>query len=397
MIKIAHIITGLHTGGAEKMLTKLLANIDKERFSGRVYCLVPPKLGAAPIQALGVPLETLGMQRDRPNPFALLRLGKLLRENPPDLVQTWMYHADLIGGFAAKLSNLRAPVVWNIRHSTFEAGSTRKRTMYVAKVCATVSHWLPDTIVCCSQASERIHSDLGYDAEKIRVIPNGFDLSQFRPDPVARKEVRAELGIPENATVIGRFGRFDPQKDYETFIKAAARLRQSRPDARFVLCGFDIDANNAAVGSWLDAAGIRDACHLLGYRHDAARVINALDLATSSSAYGEAFPNVLGEAMACEVPCVTTDVGDSAFIVGDTGTIVQPRDPNALADAWDAMLAKGPDHLHELGRLARQRVEQKFSIREVVRAYENTYEAVVAKHSGTSGRHIGTVAARKTA
>jgi glycosyltransferase involved in cell wall biosynthesis len=177
--------------------------------------------------------------------------------------------------------------------------------------------------------------------------------------------------------VIGRFGRFDPQKDYHTFVDAAARLHRLRPDVHFVLCGFDVDAANEVLASWIREAGVQDVCHLLGYRQDGPRVTAALDIATSSSAYGEAFPNVLGEAMACEVPCVATDIGDSSYIVGDTGLTVPPRNAGALANAWNGLLAQGPEHIRALGRRARQRVEEKFAIREVVRAYEDTYEAIL--------------------
>lgn len=384
MIQVAHVITGLDSGGAEKMLLKLLTHIDRERFSSSVYSLIPPGLGAAPIEALGVRLQTLRMRRDWPNPVSVLRLARMFRDSRPDLIQTWMYHADLVGGIAAKLAGVRAPVVWNIRHSTFDPAQTRRRTAQVARLCAAASHWLPDTIVCCSIAAQRVHSALGYSDAKIKVIPNGFDLSQFRPDPIARREVRDELGLPDAAPVVGRFGRFDPQKDYRTFIDAVALLHRRRPDVHFVLCGLDVDASNPLLGSWIDAAGVRSVCHLLGYRRDVARVIASIDIAASSSAYGEAFPNVLGEAMACEVPCVATDVGDSAYIVGDTGCIVPPRDPAALADAWDTQLARGPDHLRALGAAARRRVEEKFAIRGVVRAYEDTYEAIM--HSRAAGR-----------
>ena len=378
MIRVAHIITGLDTGGAERMLLKLLTHMDRERFSVRVYSLIPPERGGAPIEALGVPLETLGMRRDLPNPLAVLRLASLLRESRPNVIQTWMYHADLVGGIAAKLSGVGAPVVWNIRHSTFDPDQTRRRTTYVARLCAAASHWLPRIIVCCSLEARAVHAALGYRDSKIRVIPNGFDLSQFRADPVARKEVRDELGLSMTTPVIGRLGRFDPQKDYHGFVEAAALLHRRRPDVHFMLCGLNIDASNSALVGWINDAGIASVCHLLGYRRDAARVIAALDIAASSSSYGEAFPNVLAEAMACEVPCVATDVGDSAYIVGDAGSIVPPRNAVALADAWEAMLAKGPEHLRTLGNAARRRVEEKFSLPQVIRDYEDTYEALAA-------------------
>ena len=376
-INVAHVITGLDTGGAEKMLLKLLTHIDRDRFASRVYSLIPRALGAPPVEALGVPVESLEMRRDRPNPFRIFRLVRLLRENPPDLVQTWMYHADLVGGVAAKLAAIGAPVVWNIRHSTFDPALTRRRTAHVARVCAAASRWLPHTIVCCSVAARHVHAALGYRDAKIRVIPNGFDLSSYRPDPAARRAVREELGVPLTAPVVGRVGRFDPQKDYRTFVDAAAQLHRRRPDVHFVLCGLNMDSLNQSLVECIESTGLQRVCHLIGYRRDVARINAAFDVAASSSAYGEAFPNVLAEAMACGVPCVATDVGDSAYIVGDTGSIVPPRNPAALADALDALLAKGPDHLRTLGQMARRRVEQNFAIEEVVRAYEDMYEAIV--------------------
>jgi glycosyltransferase involved in cell wall biosynthesis len=394
MIRVAHIITGLDTGGAERMLLKLLTHMDRARFSSRVYSLIPPGLGGAPIEALGVSLQTLGMRRDLPNPLAIVRLAGLLRENRPDVIQTWMYHADLVGGVAAKLSALGAPVVWNIRHSTFDPDQTRRRTAQVARICAVASRWVPHTIICCSIAAEHVHASLGYDESKIRVIPNGFDLSQFRPDPAARQDVRSQLGIPLDAPVIGRFGRFDPQKDYQGLVDAAARLHRSRPDVHFVLCGLNIDANNTALTGWIEDAGLTGVCHLLGYRRDVARVMAALDIAASSSSYGEAFPNVLAEAMACAVPCVATDVGDSAYIVGDAGTIVPPRDPAALAAALDAMLARPPEELRALSEAARRRVDEKFALPKVIRQYEDTYEAIV--NSRMASRRTAPVAMSAT-
>ncbi|HWF86438.1 MAG TPA: glycosyltransferase, partial [Vicinamibacterales bacterium] len=387
MIKVAHVINALSIGGAELMLLKLLTRIDRQSFEPRVYTLLSPagSIGDA-IRELGIPVRELGMTRGVPNPVRVLRLASWLRHDAPDLVQTWLYHADLVGGLAARCAAIGAPVVWNIRNSTLDAFSSRPRTFRVVKACASVSTWLPDAIICCSHNASSLHAAVGYARQKLTVIPNGFDLATFRPNPAARAAIRHELGIPDRAPVIGVIGRFDPQKDFRTFVDAAGRLHAILPEAHFVLCGHDVDRTNRELMQWVDTAGVALSSHLLGERTDVADVDAALDLATSSSAYGEAFPNAVGEAMACAVPCVVTDVGDSARIVGDTGRVVPPRDPPALAAAWLDLLTLGDEQRRDIGRRARQRVADSFSIDTVVRAYEDTYRRVLAIRTQAKAR-----------
>jgi len=383
MITVAHVITGLGQGGAETMLLKLLRQTDRTQFSMRVVSLLaPPGPIAERIEALGIPVVALGIGRQVPNPAGLWRLASILRDARPDLVQTWMYHGDLVGGLAAKLASIRLPVIWNIRQSNFDPNNSRRRTIQLARLCAMLSKRLPNRIICCSNVARRVHAAMGYDESKMQVIPNGFDLLAFRADPSARVALRTELGLPSDARLLGMVARFDPQKDHQTFVAAAQRLHARLPDVRYVLCGAGVDRGNAELTDWVDRAGLTGVCHLLGQRNDMARVNAALDLATLSSAYGEGFPNVLGEAMACEVPCVATDVGDSAHVIGDTGRVVPPRDPHALADAWGDLLAD-PSSLRALGKQARRRIVDNFSIARVTRAYETTYQSILASAVGS--------------
>lgn len=378
MISVAHVITGLRKNGAETMLFKLLQHTDRSQFSVRVFSLLaPPGPLADRIQALGIPVDALGISRGIPNPMAIWRLAGALRQMRPDVVQTWMYHADLVGGLAAKLASIRLPVLWNIRQSTFDPDHSRRRTVAVAKLCARLSRHLPHAIICCSETACRVHVDLGYDESKIQVIPNGFDPMAFQPDPEARTALRAELRLRADTPLIGMVARYDRQKDHQTFVAAAARLHSRMPNVHFVLCGNGVDQSNAELMGWVNGAGLTHTCHLLGERNDIARVTAALDLATLSSAYGEGFPNVLGEAMACEVPCVATDVGDSAHVVGDAGRIVPARDADALARVWGELLAAGDDERKALGQRARRRIVENFSISRVTHAYEGAYRSVV--------------------
>lgn len=336
-MKILHIVTSLSVGGAETVLARLV-----ERLRGESRQQVIALGGGGPIgdriAALGVPVETMAISKRAPNPLVIAKLAAAVRRFAPDVVQTWMYHADLVGGLAARLAGARA-VAWNIRNGDVSPGGTSRRTQAVMRACALLSGRVPSRIVSCSHRAMALHVAYGYERKRFVVIPNGFDLDRFRPDPSARADVRRELGIPVNAPIIGLVARADPQKNHSIFVAAAAELRRRRPDVHFLLVGRGASGDNVALLRRVEEAGIRPATHMLGERHDVPRLTAALDVSTLCSGQGEAFPNVLGEAMACEVPCVATDIGDAALIIGDTGRIVPPNDAEALACAWDELLS----------------------------------------------------------
>jgi glycosyltransferase involved in cell wall biosynthesis len=373
-LSVLYVITGLFGGGAELMLYRLLSRLDRTRFTPQVVSLLDHGPVSRKIQALGIPVRSLGIKRGIPNPAVVLRLAGWLRQDPPDMMQTWMYHADLVGGLAARLVG-NIPVAWGIRHSDLSSETSSRLTHLTVKTCALLSHWLPDRIVCCSEASRQVHTALGYAAEKMLVIPNGFDVETFRPNSGARASVRKGLAISEDAPIIGMVARFDPQKDHRTFIRAAQLLHRDRPDAYFLLCGNEMTWENQELAQWIDEAGLRTRCHLLGRRDDdIPNLTAALDIASLSSAYGEGFPNVVSEAMSCGVPCVVTDVGDAALIVGQTGIVVPRRNPEALAAAWRKMLEMGCEGRRHMGIAARQRIRERFDIAEVAGRYEHLFE-----------------------
>jgi glycosyltransferase involved in cell wall biosynthesis len=211
----------------------------------------------------------------------------------------------------------------------------------------------------------------------MEVIPNGFDLREFRPDPTARLSLRRELEIADDTLVIGMASRFHPQKDHFNFIQAAARLRANTANVHFVLCGRGVTGDNTQLAEWIAEAGIQAHCHLLGERRDTPRLFSAVDIATSSSV-SEAFPLAVGEAMACGTPCAVTNVGDSALIVGDTGKVVHPRDPAALAGAWRELIEAGPEVRRRLGTAARRRVQRHFDLSAIVERYQAIYAPLAA-------------------
>lgn len=369
--------TGLEVGGAEVMLYKLLSGIDQSVFNVSVISLLDIGRIGARIQELGIPVRALRMRVGTVRPTDVLRLVRWLREDRPDVVQTWMYHADLIGGLAAACAG-RIPTAWNIQNSTLDPGYSKRTTIWTARLCAWTSSWMPRRIVCCAEASRRVHVELGYAAARMTVIPNAFELDRFRPDPAARISVREELNVPPHTRLIGLVARYDPQKDHRTFVTAARLLHAELPDVHFVLVGHGVAPQNAELSRWLGDAGIAHRAHLLGHRDDISRLDAAFDLLTLTSAYGEGLPNVLGEAMACGVPCVVTDVGDSALVVGDTGLTVPVRAPQALADAWRQLLLEGPDRLAMRGRDARHRISAKYSLPATITQYEAMYRELAA-------------------
>jgi glycosyltransferase involved in cell wall biosynthesis len=372
--KILHIITSLDVGGAEAMLQKLVLSTDRSRFQPEVIALTGVGRIGRGIAASGVSVRDLRMSPGRPDPRAFGRLARWIHRARPDVVQTWMYHADLVGGVTAR-AVCDAPVIWGIRGS-FDPVKSKRHMVWTARACAALSTRIPREIVSCSSALAESHVRLGYDARRIRVIPNGFDTSAYRPDPAARAALRAELGIAPATPLVGHLARWDPQKDHVGFVEAALRVVRGSPDVHILMCGAGIDDRNEAVAAPIRRAGLDGRFHLLGPRDDIPRLTAALDVLVSSSIYGEGFPNVLGEAMACGVPCVTTDVGDSAIVVGDTGSVVAAHDSTALCSAIAEIVELDQPARAALGRAARERVEERFALPGVVDRFQSLYDEV---------------------
>ncbi len=359
------------------MLLKVLERLDRQRFSPHVISLTTMGELGPRIAALGITVEAVGMKSGLPSPSVFFRLVRMLKRVKPDVVHTWMYHADLLGGLAARLAGISA-IGWCIRNSDLDQEKTKFSTRAVVGLCALISHWLPSRILSCSENAMQVHVRCGYAPKKMVVVPNGFDLSRFKPDDDARKKVRTEMGIDVNTPLVGLIGRFDSQKNHAGFFVAAGVLHQQMPQVHFVLAGQGIDQSNAALTQAISQAGVIANTHLLGLRGDAPALMAALDVLVSSSSYGEAFPNVLGEAMACGVPCVVTDVGDSAYIVGDIGQVVAPGDMAGLAVAMKSVLSRSAVARRSLAGQARARVAENFEIVQVVKRYEAFFEDLAA-------------------
>jgi glycosyltransferase involved in cell wall biosynthesis len=376
-LRVIHIITSLRADGAQMMLYKLLAQMPPRRFESLVISLSDGGELAQEIIALGVPVCTLNMKPGTPSPTGLLRLVRAVREFQPDLLQGWMYHGNLAAQLAAFLSRW-PPVIWNIRGSHYRLRDEKKLTAAAIWLGGKLSG-LPTKIINNSSSSARAHEErFGYRADKRLLIPNGFDTDVFAPSIQARASIRAELALDDNAPLIALVARYHHVKDHAGFLRAAALVAKQCPHTHFVLAGKDVDRTNLNLRSTLHELGIESCVHLVGERRDMPKLLAAMDVVALSSR-SEGFPNVIGEAMACAVPCAVTDVGDATWLVGDTGRIASPNNPEALAAAIGELLQMRPTERRELGAKARQRVIEHFSLATIARQYEELYETSVVE------------------
>lgn len=373
-MKILHIIVGLGVGGAELMLKRLAeSHRHSTIYEHKIISLTTVGKVGLELRKLGVDVRSLEMGSVLDVPRVLWKLSRIIKLETPGIVQTWMYHADLLGGLAARFAGNRR-IVWGIRTTDVQAGGVRATTL-VRKVCAWLSSKIPHTIVCAADASRRAHITVGYDATRMTVVPNGFDLTRLVATPEQRVGLRQMCGFDDTHLVVGTLGRFNPAKDHANFVRAAGLVAQRHPEVRFLMVGRELTSDNAVLMHWIQQTGCADRFVLLGERADVAVCLSAMDIFGLSSRT-EGFPNVVGEAMAMGVPCVVTDVGDAAMLVADTGVVVPKEDSSALALGLGQLLMLEADVLHAQGQMARQRIVAEFTIMRARDRFEAVYQRV---------------------
>jgi asparagine synthase (glutamine-hydrolysing) len=357
--RILHVITGLRLGGAESVLVSLVT-APTRRHEHSVVSLIPGGYYAAVLRAKGVDVLELSMQPYRDAPGAIVQLSAEIRRIQPDVVQGWMYHANLVSLFGLQLSRRRSAtgLIWGIRCSDMTFGSDSLQTRAVVNAGAVLSR-SPDLLIANSHAGLRVHQATGYRTSRSLVIQNGIDTERFQPRPELRGVVRHELGIPDDAPVVIHVARVDPVKDHPSLLAALARL----PHVHALL-----------VGPGTDLLPNQSNVHRLGVRSDVPRLLAAGDLVISSS-LSEGFSNAIAEGMAAGLPVVATDVGDSSLIVGEAGMMVPPRDVAKLTRAIDA-LTTNPNRA-EMGRLARRTIVETHSLARSVNEFESVYDQML--------------------
>jgi glycosyltransferase involved in cell wall biosynthesis len=366
-MKIAHIITDLDTGGAEIMLHKLLSSLHDEALNSSVISLMGRGKITEQIEALGVKVETLDLgQGERPSWQTIKKLRQIMKAFNPDIVQGWMYHGNIAATVAVFLFDpirRKVKLFWNVRQTLYDINSEKIQTRWLI----ILGRWLsffPHSIIYNSNISAEQHCNVGYSVKKTKIIPNGFDLQKFKPDQQHRQQLREELGVAESVLLVGHISRLHPMKDHATLLRAIDRVVDSlsgiggKQEVLFLLIGHDVTSdlsNNLAI-------------RFLGERSDIPKIMSALDIVVSSSAWGEGFPNVIGEAMASEVPCVVTDIGDSAYIVGKYGRVCPMGDDQCIANSL-LQLIENKKERKTAGKQARKRIKENYSIDKINKEY----------------------------
>jgi len=369
----------MHIGGAENFLLKLVLALREERAAGFVISVAAGGGMARRFRDAGIELIELGLNGGADwwrLPRALHTIRAVVRRWRPDLIQGWMNHGNLAASFTRAIAAPTAQLVWGIRQTVYDIRSERFSTRVAIRLQSRISAGA-DAIVCNSHVGLEQHARLGFHEQRMKVIPNGFDSHKFLPRPDSRGLVRQSFGIAAGAFVVAMVARFHPMKDYRTFLEAVSLAVRDAPHLHALCIGRGVDAEGSGMHEWLTELGLSGHCTLLGERGDLDQLYHAVDVVCLTSVRGEGFPNVIGEAMSCSIPCIVTDVGDAARVVGTTGRVIEPRSPRAVADAILELLRMSLQARSELGARARERIVSEYSMSAVAGQYLATYASLV--------------------
>lgn len=380
-MRICHLINCLSVGGTERQLIGLVA-ARSVGIDASIVTLLDRDTLREQAAAAGARVRSLGLSAARPTPIALMRLAAIVREEKPDVVQSWLYYANAAATLVRPLAGGRWPLAWNLRQ-TVESLDAEGRALRLA---FRLNRWLsrrPEVVVSNSSRALDDHRRMGFRPRREVVIPNGLDLAGLAHGRAARTAARRAIGLRENDLAVGIAGRDHPHKDHLGFMEAMALVDRSLPPAdgerlRMVMIGRGVARDHARIPAAIERLGLGGRVLLLGQRLDLPSLYAAFDCFVSSSSTMEAFPNVVAEAMAAQVPVVATDVGECREIVGDAGRVVPPRDPAALAGAISSMLLLDQATRSQLGELGRARVQERYDMRQIARRYEQLWRELIA-------------------
>ncbi len=368
MTRVMHVLPGLAVGGTEMALLRLVGSTSG--IEHRVVTLTSHDALKSEFERLGVRVESLMMTRNPLSWVRVLKLRKLVRNFVPDVVQSWLYAADLSLVFAGAGKNVRR--IWNIRQSETRLVRGQLHIYVMQRIAALLSNMIPDTIVYCGEIAQLTHKQIGYSSAKVVVIPNGIDVDKYRSDEAAGAVIRQELGIANDAFVFGLVGRYDPLKNQQMLLSAFAALAERGQSSILVLAGRGIDDNNVDLVKLIQQHDLRDSVHLLGPRTDVPGILAMLDCHVLVST-SEGWPNVLAEAMASEVYCISTPVGDAETILGECGTVLKDYEPESLVTAMFDVMQMKREIRNSFASLARARVMAEYSLERFGQRYQQLY------------------------
>ena len=374
-LKILHVTSALTAGGAETVMYRLISQTNGVEHE--VICLGPREWYSSKLEERGIRVHHLEFQSVVSGFAGVRRLHRIIKSSDADLVQGWMYRGNILGGISSRLAG--KPVIWNIRCSSIDLLPAKSRAL--AYIGGILARWVPDLIMNCSAVSRQLHARIGYDSAAGTVIPNGYDPATFHPDDDGRAKLRGSLGVDEDCFLVGVFGRWDPNKAYPVFLRALRQLRKRDMPLRVLFVGIGLERSNPEFASLVDRSGCADIVEGFGYRSDIPELARAIDLHVLPS-LTEGFPNVVAETMLSGTPNVSTEVGDTKLIVGDTGWIVQPGNVEQLVEAMEAAYnewSTSPARWNERRNSACARIAENFSLDRMVDAYQKNWARVAGQ------------------
>ncbi|HKR37850.1 MAG TPA: glycosyltransferase [Steroidobacteraceae bacterium] len=376
-MKVLHVITSLSVGGAETMLRNVALGLDRQRYQSQVLSLTGKDPIGLELERAGVAVTALHGRAGLLLPGQFASARHALEAWQPDVIHAWMYHANVMAQWlAARQRGRHRPVLITSVRGALNSPRSQKRMLRLVRRVDALLSARAAAIIFNSHVAARQHVELGYAQKGVVVVPNGFDIERFRPRPELRARLRSEMQLGARVAV-GVVARFDPLKGHELFLRAVAEVTRRRDDCAYVLVGRGCDASNETLRHWIVQLGLKDRVVLLGERSDVSELVSALDFVVCPS-LSESFPNAVGEAMACGRPCIVTDVGDCAYLVGDTGWVVPPQDDAALAGAIERVAALSEQQRQVMGARARSRIEAQFALDRILAQYAAIYERALA-------------------
>ncbi len=365
MKKIVHIITGLGSGGAENMLYKLVTNMDRNLYNITVISLLDKGIIGSNLEEKNIEVIELNINKFK---YAIKSIKKArLTCKSADVIQTWMYHADLFGFLIAKIL-LKKKLIWGIRHGALEKGKDKKSTIIIAKINAMLSKYV-DQIVSCSNVSKIYHESIGY--KNMKVIPNGFDLKHFENNLKYAIQLKQKLCIKHDKKVLISVGRWNKAKNYPNLIKAINLLSKKRDDFICILVGSGL-IENEELTSLISNYGVDRYVKILGHRSDIPKVLAMADIFILHSDI-EGFSNSLGEAMLSNLFCIATDVGDNKYILGECGILVERNNPLLLSESIIYALDLDKGKINDYKEKSKRRIKENFSIERISEEFCKLY------------------------